>query len=93
MAFVIVEPCQGCKDQACVAVCPAECIREGRLIEEGRIYDQLFIDPNECICCGLCEVECPVDAIFAEDEVPTQWSRYAGINAGFHLQVKRPRGT
>ncbi len=87
MSFVIVEPCQGCKDQACVAVCPMDCIREGSLTEEGRVYDQLFIDPNQCIDCGLCEAECPVDAIFAEDEVPTQWSRYIGINAAFHVQA------
>lgn len=83
MAYVIAEPCAGCKDQSCVAVCPVDCIREGRLEQEGVVYDQLFIQPDVCICCGLCESECPVDAIFMDDELPDPWRRYAQINAGF----------
>lgn len=76
MPYVIAEPCVGVKDKACVAVCPVDCIHEGD--------DQLFIDPNECIDCGLCEPECPVDAIFMEDELPDQWKSFAEKNADFY---------
>jgi NAD-dependent dihydropyrimidine dehydrogenase PreA subunit len=75
MPYVIAEPCVGVKDKSCVAVCPVDCIHEGD--------DQLFIDPSECIDCGLCEPECPVDAIFMEDELPAQWKDYIQKNADF----------
>ena len=75
MPYVIAEPCVGVKDKSCVAVCPVDCIHEGET--------QLFIDPNECIDCGLCEPECPVDAIFMEDELPAQWKDYVKQNAEF----------
>jgi len=73
MPYVIAEPCIGVKDKSCVAVCPVDCIQEAD--------DQLYINPDECIDCGLCEPECPVDAIFMEDEVPSQWSQFIQINA------------
>lgn len=73
MPYIIAEPCVGVKDKSCVAVCPVDCIHEAG--------DQLYIDPNECIDCGLCEPECPVDAIFMEDEVPDQWKSFIQINA------------
>jgi ferredoxin len=76
MPYVIAEPCIGVKDKSCVAVCPVDCIHEGE--------DQLFIDPSECIDCGLCEPECPVDAIFMADELPAQWKEYAQKNADFY---------
>ncbi len=76
MPYVIAEPCVGVKDKSCVAVCPVDCIHEGG--------EQLFIDPNECIDCGLCEPECPVDAIFMEDELPEQWKSYVSKNAEFY---------
>jgi ferredoxin len=75
MPYVIAEPCVGVKDKSCVAVCPVDCIHEGD--------EQLFIDPDECIDCGLCEPECPVDAIFMEDELPAQWKEYVTKNADF----------
>ena len=75
MAYVITEPCVGCKDRSCVPVCPSDCIQEGE--------DQFFINPDECIDCGLCEPECPVDAIFMEDEVPDQWQPFVALNAWF----------
>ena len=58
MPYVVAEPCIGTKDKSCVAVCPVECFYEGE--------DQLYIHPDECIDCGLCVPECPVDAIFAD---------------------------
>ena len=72
MPYVIAEPCIGVKDKSCVAVCPVDCIHESG--------DQLYIDPAECIDCGLCEPECPVDAIFMEDEVPDQWKSFIEKN-------------
>ena len=84
MAYIIAEPCIGVKDKSCVAVCPVDCIHEGTLTADGRSYDMLFIDPDECIDCGLCEPECPVDAIFMEDEVPDQWKNFIQINADFY---------
>lgn len=83
MTYVIAEPCLGCKDKSCVAVCPVDCIHEGTVEYEGRVYDQLFIDPASCIDCGLCEPECPVDAIFMADEVPDAWKHFITVNAAF----------
>lgn len=83
MPYVIAEPCIGVKDRSCVAVCPVDCIHEGTVEKDGVVFDQLFIDPDECIDCGLCEPECPVDAIFMEDEVPGQWKNFIQINAEF----------
>jgi ferredoxin len=75
--YVIAEPCVGVKDKSCVAVCPVDCIH-------GTDDDnQLFIDPAECIDCGLCEPECPVDAIFMEDEVPEKWKNFIKLNADY----------
>ena len=78
MPYVIAEPCIGVKDKSCVAVCPVDCIHGADEDE------QLYIDPAECIDCGLCEPECPVDAIFMEDEVPDQWKNYIQINADYY---------
>ena len=88
MALVITEPCIGCKDQSCVPVCPVDAIHGGVFEQQGQKYDQFFIDPDACICCSLCETECPADAIFQDDEVPAQWSRYTQINAAFFRQPK-----
>jgi ferredoxin len=72
MAYVVTEPCFGCKYTNCVVVCPCDCFREG---------DQmLFIDPDECIDCDACRVECPVDAIFHEDDVPEPWAEFVPLN-------------
>jgi ferredoxin len=78
MAYIIVEACIGVKDKACVAVCPVDCIHEGT-----EPYDMLYIDPDECIDCGLCEPECPVTAIFADSDVPKDQERFIKINADF----------
>lgn len=75
MAHVIVEPCIGVKDAACVDVCPVDAVAEGE--------DQYFINPDECIDCGACEIECPVEAIFVIDDVPEQWQHFVEKNAQF----------
>ena len=84
MPYVITEPCIGVKDKSCVAVCPVDCIHEGTMDKNGKTYDMLFIDPSECIDCGLCEPECPVDAIFMEDEVPDESKIFVELNAEFY---------
>ncbi len=72
MAYVVTEPCFGCKYTDCVVVCPCDCFREGE--------QMLFIDPDECIDCDACRVECPVDAIFPEDDVPEPWAEFVPLN-------------
>ena len=72
MAMVVTEPCYGCKFTDCVVVCPVECFHEGEMM--------LFIDPEECIDCGACVGECPVQAIFYEDDVPELWRDYIALN-------------
>ena len=62
MTFVVTENCIKCKYTDCVEVCPVDCFHEGP--------NFLVIDPDECIDCTLCEPECPVEAIFSEEELP-----------------------
>jgi ferredoxin len=81
MPHVITEPCIGVKDTACVQVCPVDCIHPRKDEAGFEASKQLFIDPNTCIDCGLCVDECPVKAIFAEDDVPAQWKQYIQLNA------------
>jgi len=71
--YIIAQPCIDVKDRGCVDVCPVDCIYEGE--------KQLFIHPDECIDCGACVPACPVEAIFALDEVPEKWKNYIEINA------------
>ena len=90
MPYIITEPCISVCDTACVEVCPVDCIhgpdnREGSGVEvKDTGYDlkdkQLYINPEECIDCGACEPECPVEAIFEESEVPEEWSKFTKIN-------------
>jgi len=72
MPYIIAEPCIGVKDRSCVDVCPVDCIYEGE--------DMLYIHPDECIDCGACEPECPVTAIFPEEDTPEQWKSYIAKN-------------
>src|SRR5205085_825475 len=73
MTFVVAEPCIKCKYTDCVDVCPVDCFHEGK--------NFLVIDPNECIDCGACEPECPTSAIYAEADLPGEWSEFVQINA------------
>jgi len=75
MAYIIAEPCINLKDKSCLAVCPVNCIYEGP--------DMLYINPDECVCCDLCVPECPVDAIFNEDDIPEKWKHFTEINKNF----------
>jgi len=75
MTYIIAEPCIGTKDAACVEVCPVDCIYEGE--------DQFYIHPEECIDCGACEPECPVQAIFPDTDVPPEWTAFIQKNVTF----------
>ena len=73
MTYVVTETCIRCKYTDCVDVCPVDCFREGP--------NFLVIDPDECIDCTLCVAECPVEAIFAEDDVPPDQESFKALNA------------
>ena len=73
MTYVVTENCIKCKYTDCVEVCPVDCFHEGP--------NFLVIDPDECIDCTLCVPECPVNAIFAEDDVPEDQRQFLKINA------------
>jgi NAD-dependent dihydropyrimidine dehydrogenase PreA subunit len=88
MTYTIAEPCIDVIDQACVAVCPVDCIHF-----EAGVDRILYIDPNECIDCGACEPECPVNAIFPEDQVPPEWAGYTELNARWFVDKASARAT
>src|SRR5690606_10244589 len=73
MPFVVTENCIKCKYTDCVEVCPVDCFHEGP--------NFLVIDPDECIDCTLCEPECPINAIYPEDDVPAGQEHFVALNA------------
>ena len=77
MAYVVAEPCLNCKYTDCVTVCPVECFYEAENI--------LYIHPDECIDCGACVPECPVQAIFPLEELGQLRPR--GIGSMIHDHV------
>ena len=85
MTYIIAEPCIDIKDLSCVDVCPVDCIHE---------FDRiLVIDPEECIDCGACEPECPVNAIFPEEALPVEWANYTAIDATWYTDKASARST
>ena len=88
MTYVICEPCIDVKDNACTIVCPVECIypMQDEDPDEFEEVNQLYIDPEECIDCAICVDECPVEAIFADIDVPEEWEHYIEINADYFQQ-------
>lgn len=78
MTFVVTEACIKCKYTDCVDVCPVDCFHEGP--------NFLVIDPDECIDCTLCEPECPVEAIYSEDELPEGQEGFIQLNAELSLE-------
>ena len=71
MTYIVKDECIKCKLTDCVEVCPVDCFYEGP--------NFLVIHPDECIDCALCEPECPVDAIFADDELPEDQEQFLDI--------------
>ena len=79
MTHVVAEPCFACKYTDCVVVCPVECFYEGDKM--------LYIHPDECIDCEACVPECPVEAIFHEDNLPADWKDFKELNAEMATQL------
>ena len=73
MTYVVVEPCVNCRYTDCALVCPVEAFH----LDD----DMLVINPETCIDCDACVPECPVEAVFAEANVPAEWAQYTQINA------------
>lgn len=73
MTYVVTENCIKCKYTDCVDVCPVDCFHEGE--------NFLVIDPDECIDCQLCVPECPVEAIYNEQDLPNDQRHFLAINA------------
>jgi ferredoxin len=87
MAHVVTEPCFGCKYTDCVTVCPVDCFYEGE--------QMLYIHPLECVDCGACVSECPVEAIYLDDNVPDKWRDFIQLNAELapqlpNITIKKP---
>ncbi|HEX8011116.1 MAG TPA: ferredoxin FdxA [Casimicrobiaceae bacterium] len=72
MTFVVTEPCIKCKYTDCVDVCPTDAFREGP--------NCLVIEPDDCIDCTLCVAECPVEAIYADSDVPNDQKDFILLN-------------
>ena len=73
MTHIVSESCIKCRYTDCVDVCPVDCFRQGP--------NFLVIDPDECIDCAVCIPECPVEAIYAEEDVPEDQKEFIEINA------------
>lgn len=73
MTYVVTDNCIKCKYTDCVEVCPVDCFHEGP--------NFLVIDPEECIDCTLCVPECPINAIYAEDDLPDKLTQFTKLNA------------
>ena len=73
MTHVVTEACVKCRYTDCVDVCPVDCFKVGP--------NFLVIDPDECIDCAVCIPECPVNAIYAEEDVPDDQREFIQINA------------
>ncbi len=81
MTWVITRLCRDCVDESCVEVCPVDCIYEYTGSDAETFPNQLYIDPEECINCGVCEPECPWEAIFEDEQVPELFADDTTLNA------------
>ena len=73
MTHVVTESCIKCKYTDCVDVCPVDCFKEGP--------NMLVIDPDECIDCAVCIPESPVNAIYADVDLPADQRHFVELNA------------
>ena len=87
MTWVITRLCLDCVDESCVEVCPVDCIYVYDGDDAKTFPNQLYIDPEECINCGVCEPECPWEAIFEDEQVPEIFAADTALNAKI-LDVK-----
>ena len=81
MPLVITRLCRDKVDGACVAVCPVDCIKQYTGDDKQAFPNQLYIDPEECIDCGVCAPECPWEAIYEDEEVPEVFQDDVELNA------------
>ena len=81
MTWVITSLCRDKLDMSCVEVCPVDCIVKYTGDDASEWPDQLYIDPEECINCGVCEPECPWEAIFEDEQVPEVFEADTALNA------------
>lgn len=75
MTFIVTEKCIKCKYTDCVEVCPVDCFYEGE--------NMLVINPDECIDCGVCEPECPIEAIKSDEEIEAGEEKWLALNLKF----------
>ena len=84
MTHTVCQPCYDCKYTDCCVVCPVECFYQDDMM--------LWIDPVDCIDCEACVPECPVEAIFAEANLPSQWTSFTQQNAERSAALKDSGG-
>ena len=72
MTHVVTQKCVGCRDMGCSKICPIECFHIGP--------EMLYIDSDLCIDCEMCVHECPVDAIYHEDDLPDEFAGDLELN-------------
>ena len=75
MTYVIKENCIKCKTMDCVEVCPVDCFYEGK--------NMLVIHPEDCIDCGVCEPECPQEAIVPDTDDAEDFAYWLNINTKY----------
>jgi ferredoxin len=80
MAHVVTSKCVGCKFTDCVEVCPVACFYE--------LDNQVVIHPEDCIDCTACVAECPVEAIYAEPDIPAEFQSNTGFNVTEARRIK-----
>jgi len=84
VTYVITQSCIDVLDRTCIDECPVDCIYEGERM--------LYIHPDECVDCGACEPVCPVEAIYAEDDLPADRKGFHRVNVEFFRQLGSPGG-
>jgi ferredoxin len=88
MAYVIALPCVDNNDQACIEVCPVDCITADTSVDR-----KFYVDPEVCIDCGACADACPNEAIFRSDELPAEWSPFMRIDATWYRDPRAARAS
>ncbi len=84
MPRVITQACIGVKTAACVAVCPVDAIHPTKDEADYATVEHLYINPDTCIDCGLCQDECPVHAIYTKEDVPADQQEFIARNAEYY---------
>jgi len=88
MTHVVFEPCHDCKYTDCVVVCPADCFYQ----DEKQLYIDPMPPPEGCTDCQACVPECPVEAIFADSDVPAKWTSFVDLNTERSAALKAGGG-